>query len=237
MDLSVRTTDYLVEDRSWLGSAHGTTATRTITLDTSAFTEGTHYPNGYVPSGMVLARITASGLYGPYAGTTAEVQTVTITGSPTGGTYTLTFDGSTTAGIAYNATAAAVRTALEALPNINVGDVTTGGGPHPGTAITVTFGGQYGGDVPVMTASGAGLTGGTSPAVAVTTTTAGGSAGTGGLEVAAGLLFNSTPMTSGGADVGAPLLEHGIVIASKLPTSNGLDQAARNAMAGRIIFR
>ncbi len=101
-----------------------------------------------------------------------EVQTVTVTGTPTGGTYTLTFSGQTTAPIAFNTTAADVRTALEALSNINFGEITVAGGPHPGTAITVGFGGQYEHtDVPQMTASGAGLTGGSSPAVAVTTTT------------------------------------------------------------------
>ena len=41
-----------------------------------------------------------------------EVQTITVTGSPTGGTYTLTFDGETTSAIPYNATATQVQTAL-----------------------------------------------------------------------------------------------------------------------------
>lgn len=104
-----------------------------------------------------------------------EVQTVTITGTPTGGTYTLTLDGQTTSGIAFDATASAVQTALVALSNVEVGDVVCAGGPHPGTPVTVTFGGQYDGtDVPQMTASASGLTGGTTPAVTVTTTTPGG---------------------------------------------------------------
>lgn len=110
----------------------------------------------------------------PPAGTD-EVQTVTITGTPTGGTYTLTFSGQTTSGIAFNAAASAVQSALEALSNIASGDVVCAGGPHPGTPVTVTFGGAYdGADVPQMTASAAGLTGGTSPAVTVSTTTPGG---------------------------------------------------------------
>ncbi|MDX3044107.1 hypothetical protein PV383_44145 [Streptomyces caniscabiei] len=104
-----------------------------------------------------------------------EVQQVAITGSPTGGTYTLTLSGQTTAGIAYNATASAVQSALEALSNVEVGDVVCAGGPHPGTPVTVTFEGQFAGtDVPQMTGSAASLTGGTSPAVVVTTTTPGG---------------------------------------------------------------
>ena len=103
MNLSPVTETFYQDDQTWLGSAHGTSSARSITLDTSAFTEGTHYPNGYFPSGLPLGKITASGKYGPYGASPSEVQTVTITGTPTGGTFTLTFDGETTAAIAYNA--------------------------------------------------------------------------------------------------------------------------------------
>lgn len=101
-----------------------------------------------------------------------EVQTVTITGSPTGGSYTLTFQGQTTGSIAHNAAAAAVQAALVALSNIGMGNVTvTGstGGPY-----TCTFGGDLAQlNLPAMTAT-ASLTGGTSPAVGVATTQQGG---------------------------------------------------------------
>ena len=107
-------------------------------------------------------------------GTADEVQTVTVTGGPTGGTFTLTYSGQTTAGIAYNAAASAVQSALEALSNIAPGDVAvTGaaGGPY-----TVTFEGTLADtNVAQMTASGASLTGGTSPGVTVATTTSGSS--------------------------------------------------------------
>lgn len=107
------------------------------------------------------------------AGGTNEVQTITITGAPTGGTFTLTFDGATTAAIAYNATAATVQSALVALSNINTGDVTVTGGPGPATAWVATFAGQYSDEnVPAMTATSS-LTGGTTPTIAVTTTTEG----------------------------------------------------------------
>lgn len=100
-----------------------------------------------------------------------EVQTVTITGTPTGGSYTLTFSGQTTAAIPFNAAVADVKAALEALSNVTFGEVAVAGGPHPGTAITVAFGGDYEHtDVPQMTATGS-FTGGSSPAIAVTTTT------------------------------------------------------------------
>ena len=68
MDVSVRTTSYGAEKRGWLQGDHGTGPgdTPSITLDISTFTAGTHYPNGYIPSGTVVCKITASGLFGPY---------------------------------------------------------------------------------------------------------------------------------------------------------------------------
>ncbi len=93
-----------------------------------------------------------------------EVQTVTISGAPTGGTFALTFDGQTTTPLAYNITAGALETALEALSNI--ADVTVTG------TYSVTFV-DPAGDVAQMTADGSLLTGGTAPDVAVTTATPG----------------------------------------------------------------
>lgn len=237
MDLSLRTEAWVVEDRSWLGSRDGTEYTETITLDTSAFTANTHYPLGFVPSGTVLAKL-PSGLYAPYVAATSEIQTVTITGTPTGGTFTLSFDGATTAAIAYNATGATVQTALEALPTITAGDVSVSGGPGPGTPYVATFGGQYAGtDVAAMTASGASLTGGTSPAVAVTTGTAGGAEDPAGEGTAAGFLFNSTEMRASGPDVGAPLLWRGVIRTAKLPAASGLDSNARAQLAAKFRFK
>ena len=237
MDITVRSEGpWLPEDRSWLASAHGTTATRTITLDVSTFTANTHYPDGFIPSGTLLSEL-ANGMFGPYAGRVSEVQTVTITGTPTGGTFTLTLEGSTTAGIAYNATAAAVQAALEALPGVDPGTLTVTGGPGPGAAFTVTFN-AGGGDVAALTASGASLTGGTSPGVTIATPTPGASTGSGGTQDPAGHLFNSTPIRTGQtADVGAPLLEHGFVRISRLPANSGYDAYAKRALSGRITYR
>ena len=72
MNLTTTTETFQNEDQTWLGSAHGTDMCRSITLDTSAFTAGTHYPNGYFPSGLPLGRITATGLYGPYDGAATD---------------------------------------------------------------------------------------------------------------------------------------------------------------------
>lgn len=51
-------------DMSWLGSAHGITNARTELLDISTFTAGTHYPNGYIPSGTPVAKV--GGVLVPY---------------------------------------------------------------------------------------------------------------------------------------------------------------------------
>jgi uncharacterized protein len=118
------------------------------------------------------------------AGAVNEKQAVTITGSPAGGTFTLTFEDQTTAGIAYNAANAAVVSALEALSNIAPGEVLVTGGPLPDTAIQVEFTGTLGGaNRTQMTANAAGLTGGTSPAIAVTTTEDGSASGRNTLKI------------------------------------------------------
>jgi len=115
------------------------------------------------------ARVVADAGYqgiGPTVLATSEIQTVTITGAPTGGTFTLTYSGQTTGTIPFNAVGGTVQTALNALSNLDGVSVTGGaGGPY-----TVTF---APGNVPQMTASGAGLTGGTAPAVGVVTATPG----------------------------------------------------------------
>lgn len=86
---------------------------------------------------------------------TEEVQALFIGGKPTGGTFTLTFGAETTAGIAYNASTAAVKAALVALAGIALNDVsivrdgavnevqtvTIDGGPTGGT-FTLTFNGE-----------------------------------------------------------------------------------------------
>jgi hypothetical protein len=124
-----------------------------------------------------IVRLEFLGLANDIEAATNEVQSVVLTGSPTGGTFTLTFMGQTTAGVAYDANAAAVQSALEALSTIGSGNVACAGGPLPGTAVSVTFQGTLAAtNVAIMTGSGASLTGGSSPDVSITTTTSGSAA-------------------------------------------------------------
>jgi hypothetical protein len=100
------------------------------------------------------------------------VQLVTITGSPGGGTFTLTYGGQTTSAIAYNAANTAVQSALQALSSIGSGNATVSG--SAGGPYSVTFTGTLGGQpITLMTFSGAGLTGGSSPSLTIATTTTG----------------------------------------------------------------
>ena len=100
-----------------------------------------------------------------------EVQVITLANAPTGGTFTLTYSGQTTSAIAYDASAATVDAALEALSNIGAGDVAVTGAA--GGPWTVTFGTALAGtNVPEMTGSGALLTGGSVQTFAVATVTA-----------------------------------------------------------------
>lgn len=61
----VPTGEFSTENRSWLNGKHGQDLTPSITLDLSKFTAATHFPKGFIPSGIVLGRITATDLYAP----------------------------------------------------------------------------------------------------------------------------------------------------------------------------
>lgn len=108
------------------------------------------------------------------SGYTTEVQTITMTGTPTGGTFILAFMSQQTAPLKFNATLAEVKEALESLSGIGAGGISATGGPFPATPIVITYaGGNANAAQPLITASGAALTGGASPAVSVARTTAG----------------------------------------------------------------
>lgn len=106
-------------------------------------------------------------------GGTAEVTTLTGTGTISGGTFTLTYSAQTTAAIPYNATAGQVQAALEALVAIVPGDVeVTGTTIVGGGVFTITWGGSLLGNVTPPTADATALTG-TSPGITVGTATPG----------------------------------------------------------------
>ena len=141
----------------------------------------------YVPIGTFLTLspndpTKVAAFTGPVAGTN-DVQTITTTGAPTGGSFTLQFTSeqtsavpyqATTAAIPYNATAAQVQAILQATTGIGYNNVTCTGGPLPGTGVVATFGGLLGlQPLNTMTIAANNLTGGTAPTPVVTHTTTG----------------------------------------------------------------
>jgi len=103
----------------------------------------------------------------------SEIQVVTILGAPTGGTFTLSFGGQTTSGLAYNATASTIQTAVQGLSSIGSSNATVTG--SAGGPWTVTFAGSLANTSELLiTDNPASLTGGTTPSVVVTESQRGG---------------------------------------------------------------
>jgi hypothetical protein len=219
MDISTRTKKTLLnEDQRWIGNGGEPIGRpRPIVLDRSLLDLATAYPNGFIPSGIPLGRVAATGLYGPYTGSTEEVQTITV--SATGGTFTITLSGQATAAIAWNAAASAVQAALVALPNVNAGDIVVTGGPGGTAPYTLTFGGQYANtDVPAVTTDASSLTGGAGTAAVATATPGGADTTSDGRQVCVGHLFASIPYDRDSTgDLGAALFWSGEVVTNHLP--------------------
>jgi len=116
----------------------------------------------------------------------SEVQTVSV--DATGGTFTLTFEGQTTAPMPFDVAAGDLQTALADLSSIGGagGSVEVDGGPGDAGA-TKPYGVRFRGslastDVTALVADSSGLTGGAASA-SVTTTTVGGEPGEGSLAI------------------------------------------------------
>jgi len=75
----------------------------------------------------------------PSTAPVAEVQHLDFSSMATGGTFTLTYDGQTTAAIANNATLAEIQAALEALSNVSAGDIIVDGDTLTANNGTMTF--------------------------------------------------------------------------------------------------
>ena len=106
------------------------------------------------PSGGEFTNVASSATFA--VGAVNEVQSLAISGAS--GTYTLTFNGQTTAALAFNATALSVQAALNALTSIGGvgGSVSVAGS---GGSFNVTFGGTLAAtNVSQITATGAGGT-------------------------------------------------------------------------------
>ncbi len=143
---------------------------------TGATQTSTEFRYGLPPSATITG-IGVTVMKYQQSGCCSAVQTISITGSPTGGTFKLNATppgGSSTAtgSIAYNASAGTVQSALVTI--FGSGNVTCTGGSLPGTAVACTFAGADAlQPITLMTKNSTAFSGGSSPNVTVANTTTG----------------------------------------------------------------
>jgi hypothetical protein len=118
-------------------------------------------------SGTPVCRNRSTGFWVVWTDALNEIQSITV--DATGGTFTITHDGQTTAAIAFDATAAAVKTALVILGAFDENDLTVTGGPGDAGGTTpylFEFHGRFQGqDMALLTTNAGSLTGGAGTAV------------------------------------------------------------------------
>lgn len=132
---------------------------------------------GNVAPGLGLGRPLRN--FGAPANGSAEIDTITIGGTPTGGTFTLVYDGVTTAPITWSSTNATlvanILAGLVALGDIGSGNVTVAVGTMTAGVGTITV--TYAGSLAALNVNpimvGTNSMTGTAPTVAVATTTSG----------------------------------------------------------------
>jgi microcystin-dependent protein len=121
--------------------------------------------NPDAPSSDVFAALGGHGSFESSIKSPARVQQVTISGTPSGGSFALVYAGSSTAAIAFNATATTVQTTLNnLLTTLGAGSVVVGGGPGPGPPWVISFSAIG----PAQLASINNLSGGLAPSISIT---------------------------------------------------------------------
>lgn len=155
-------------------------------------------------SGLSGGDVTVEVLQGGGSGTSGS-QSITLP-SATAGTWTITLKGATTTALAWNASAAAVQSALELLGTVGTGNVTVTGTYN--TSFTLTFGGSLSGQIiPQCSVDATALCGLAATVVELTAgSSSGGGSGQNEIQQVGFLTFQNgttTPLTclnSGGSD-------------------------------------
>lgn len=176
-----------------------------------------------------VSRNDSTGFWAAWGGVVSQVESITKAGTVSGGTYTITIDGQTTAAIAYNAANATILAALNALPNISSGDVVLTGGGAAGVstgALTLTFGGDFAGRAFLITTDSTSLTGGGTYDAGIVTAGVE-TAGTGIAKIEGFIWPDALLLAAGGEVIGQVLIE-GTVHRDDVPL-NGLSQAVVDA--------
>jgi hypothetical protein len=175
-----------------------------------------------------------------------EVQTLTIGGTPTGGTFKIVFDGHTSGPITWSATdltlLANIQAALDAMPNVGTNGIVASAGTLSSGIGTVllTFGANLTKLAVALATAVSSLTG-TSPTLAIAETTAGVTATARGAAPGALLIdtTNKVLYMNTGTALAPTWTEVGVIssgeivtamLASKAVTGVKLDEAALNGL-------
>lgn len=151
-------------------------------------------PSTTYVAGQLLAHVATA---------TNDVQTLTLTGSPTGGTFTLTGTNPlsglnfTSATIANDASAATLQTELRKVANFGPSGVTVTGSAGGPWTLTFAGGGLSGVPIPILVLGTNALTGGTAPSLTIAHTTTGRTAGTYGKYTGSPVAVPAAPTVSG----------------------------------------
>jgi hypothetical protein len=182
-----------------------------------------------------LAFNSSTGFWVPWdPAVVSEEADLGTTGTVSGGTFTITVNGETTAAIAYNATAATIAAALLALGGIDPGDVVvTGDMPSS----NIAFGGQFVGQNVTTSVNTASISGGGAVTLLATNGVA-----TNGVNLIAGFLWpNELELNASGELIesvlmGGRILFDSIPIVSGLYTSNQLAAALKGTNVRKLGF-
>ena len=107
---------------------------------------------------------------------TNDIDTISFGGTVSGGNWSLTFNGANSGNILWNASAATVQTALQAMTTFGTGNVLVTGGPGPASYVLTFAGALRGTPQNSSSVTNVNLTG-TAPTISVTETTVGASTG------------------------------------------------------------
>ena len=163
----------------------------------------------------------------------AEVQTNTINALMTAGEYTITYDGETTAPIAFDATAAEMNAALELLPNVSASDIVCQASNEPDTSTTQTFTfANTLGDVPMLSMDVSAAVGPTISTFAETTKGELVGAATLGADAAIGSLL--LPADGSEAPLGLIIDEYGLKVTDADNVTSINIEFARMCISGLV---
>jgi len=193
-----------------------------VEIDPSALSDG-----GVFDVGAEITRTTVGS-----GGPVNAVQTMSDSGTASGGTFTLEYDGQTTDAIDYDATAGTIEAALDALSNVVTGAISVSGGTLPGTPVVFTFDGASvaGSDQPLIYADSTNLTG-TDPDYNVVMTTQGTDGNSAPADEIRGFVYPSEIVLSTAGEVMGVIMMKGSIHRDDvaLPTAGSPTQAQLDA--------